>query len=183
MISGLIGGVVVVVAWLLWQYFKNKQEEDITLSADVGSEDTPASPKSKKEIVIEALRSLQCEPHIEEEGDGHFSIDFEFQAERFYIKVDESCAFTTLYNAFWYSFESTDIERFSMVKRIINDINWRGQVNLCYNKSEDAGMIYVHTQASLLCIEECNYVSYLRHTLRECFFAYNEFLKNLQNHQ
>lgn len=177
MINGLIGGAVVVVAWLLWQYFKKQQEEDITPSDDVCSEDSTTPRKSKKDIVVEALKRLQCDPHIKEEGEGLFAIDFEFQAKRFYLKVDESCSFTTLYDTYWYSFDSTDIEQFSLVKRIINDINWRGQVNLCYNNSEENGMTHVHTQASLLCIEEVNYVSYLRHILRECFIANNEFFR------
>ncbi len=177
-----MGGLAVLLAL----YFNRKKTENAEAPVN-DVEDTatdmasaPEKPShSNKDIVLDALRKLQCEPDVEEEENGVYSITFEFQAERFSIRVDNSNRFVSLCDAFWYSFESSDLDQFSNVKRIINNINWQSQVNVCYTLSEENNSVNVHTISTVLCCEEGDFTAYLRHLLRECFVVHYEFYRQL----
>lgn len=185
MISGLLGGVMAIIAWQLYKYFKEKREEQ-TVEEQVEEntstpETAPTSERkpSNKEIVLDVLRKMQCEPVIDEEKDNSCTINFEYQAERFSITVDESSSFVTLYDPYWYSFDANDLKQVGAVKKIVNDINWQSQVNVCYNKTDENNMYNVHIQTSIICNPDIDFTGYLRHLLRECFVVHNHFYKLL----
>lgn len=186
MISGIIGGILVVLAWQLWQYFRSKQtEKDIepaTTEVANGANDALKAiqqAKSCEDIVLESLRKLQCEPEVEDRGDGVHTIYFEYQAERFSINVEATSRFVALFDAFWYSFEEDDLEQLSNVKHIVNNLNWSSSLNVCYNRTDENKMINLHTTYSMLCFEEVDFTAYLRHVLRECFVIHNNFFKQM----
>lgn len=177
MTNGFLGGVIAIFIWNIAMYIKNRNS--VMEVEDTSSDDDNAAvhTKTNKDIVTDSLHSLQCEPKIDNDDDGSIIVSFEYQAHNFNIRVESKKAFVTLYDTYWYSFESEDIEQLSAVKRIVNDINWLSQANVCYNTVDDK--FYVHTTASLLCGEHGDFTSYLRHILRECFVIHNQFFKQL----
>lgn len=192
MMSGVIGGLMGGLAVLLVLYFNRKkaekaEESETTVEEAAASEaSAPAQPsRTTYDILLDALGKLQCEPEVEEEENGVYSIMFDFQAERFNIRVDKNSRFISLCDAFWYSFENSDLDQFSDVKKVINDINWQSQVNVCYTKSEENNSVNVHTISTVLCCEEGDFTAYLRHLLMECFVVHNEFYRQLAaaNHE
>lgn len=179
--SGLIGGILVVLAWHLWQNYRSKQaEEEINeLTATDAAKSDTKEIKTCKDIVLDSLRQLQCEPQVEDRGEGRHTIYFDYQAEHFSINVSSTSRFATIYDAFWYSFEENDLEQLSNVKNIINNINWSSSLNVCYNKTEENKMFNIHTTYTMLCLEEGDFTDYLRHILRECFVIHNNFFKQI----
>lgn len=192
--SGIICAICVALVYYIINYLKERKSEkemeeassadSTTAEGEGNSEQQPSatmtSELSNKEFILSALRSLQCSPVVEEEKDGHCSIAFEYQAERFTFTVSESSKFCTLYDAFWYSFENKDIDQLSHAKRVINELNWNSQLNLCYNITDD-NMVNIHTVLTMLCHEgtEFTFTDYLRHILRECFILHHEFFRRL----
>lgn len=181
MISGLIGGILAVLAWHLWQNYRSKQaEEEINeLTATDTAESDNKERKICKDIVLDSLRQLQCEPQVEGRGEGRHTIYFEYQAEHFSINVDSTSRFATLYDAFWYSFDANDLEQLSNMKNVINNINWSSSLNVCYNKTDENNIFNLHTTYTMLCLEEGDFTAYLRHILRECFVIHNNFYKQI----
>lgn len=193
-ISGAIGAICVIMVYYLVSYLKKRKAEkemEEASSSDTATEgegnadnaeqqSSADSEVSNKEFILGVLRSLQCNPEVEEEDGDHCNIVFEYQAERFNISLSESSKFFTLYDAYWYSFENKDIEQLSHAKKVINELNWNSQVNICYNMTDD-NMVNIHTVLTMLCHEgsEFTYVDYMRHILRECFIVHHEFFKRL----
>lgn len=186
MISGIIGGILAVLAWHLWQNYRSKKMKEVSepTTGDVANEASEVGQvlsqmKSCKDIVLDSLRQLQCEPQVEDLGEGKYTINFEYQAENFSINIESTCRFVTLYDVFWYSFEENDLEQLSNVKHIVNNLNWLSSLNVCYSQSDENNMINLHTTYSMLCFEEGNFTAYLRHILRECFVVHNNFFKQI----
>lgn len=185
MISGLIGGVTAIIAWQLLQYFKEKRAEQKILESV--EETIPASTTASqdeeipvvKDIVLDTLHKLQCQPVVDDSKEGAYEIVFEYQAERFNITVEGESLFITLRDLFWYTFESDDIEQFSVVKKIINDINWNAQVSVCYSKTNEDNKTHLHTVTSFICNPGTDFKDYLQHILQECFIVHNHFYRLL----
>lgn len=177
MIEGLIGGVIAIVAWELWRYFRGKATADDVTPTEVVSENsaTPAG-RSTKDIVIDTLRELQCDPICDKDGK---SITFKFQGENIAINVNEGAAFAVIYDTFWYSFPTTDIETLSDVKRIVNDINWQYNATLAYTKDDSDNTFNVHTTYQLLCVDIPEFKDILYNCFNEFFHIQRVFLRRL----
>lgn len=186
---GIIYIVLAIAVWELIVHYFPKQRKDETDklidSAMIASHDETdvAEDTAKKEIttmdiVLQALRELQCTPVVEDGNNDSKSISFEFQAEHFVMRVDKSC-FVTLLDTFWYGFNDHDIARISAVKRIINDINLMATVNLCYTHDVENNTFNVHTVYSMVCLEGNDFTGYLRNLLHEYFVVHYHFFREL----
>lgn len=181
MISGLIGGILAVLMWHLWQNYRSRTaEKEVAEQAETKAAETENSArKSCKDVVLDSLRQLQCEPEVIDRGEGRYSIEFNYQAEGFSINIDPTSRFVVLYDPFWYSFDENDLQQLSNAKNIINSINWESSLNVCYTKTDENNMFNLHTTYSMLCFEEGDFTAYLRHILNECFVVHNNFFKQM----
>lgn len=182
-IGGLVGGLVTVggvLAYLIYSGRRNENSEDFEPETEPESAPLEEEKSSSNiQFVVDTLRNMQCTPEIQEESEGVFTVGFEYQSEHFDLRVSHTSKFVALFDAFWYRFDANDIEKLGAVRRIINDINWQAQLNVCYTKSDDGNTFNVHTQTMFVYLEGDIFADYLNHLLRECFVVHNHFYRML----
>lgn len=188
MITTILTMIVLGISYVLWHYAKRKREEEEaafftetagteTVEQESQKDETVHSERSQKDVVLEALRALQCEPKIanDEKDPEVFHVTYEYQSEMFQMRVDNRSPYVTLYDITWYSFDAEDIDMLGYAKRVINDINWQSTVNVCYTMSDDGAHYNLHTACHIYCGEGVDFKEYLRHLMRECFVVHNTF--------
>lgn len=185
MIHGLIGGVIAIVIWQIFVFLTKKRkkqtEEEQTEEASPEPTTTQADDGnySNKAIVLESLYKMQCEPIINDKSENSCFITFEYQSEDIYISVNEAHNFVMMRYGGWYNFDADDIEQLDIVKKIINDINWRSEVTVCNAKSTDDNMYYLNIKVPVCCYPDIDFTGYLRHLLSEAFAVRNLFYRML----
>lgn len=137
----------------------------------------PVPPQSKpiKDIVLDTLKELNCKPDVEPCNDHCDSIAFNFQTEPFDIRVIPTNGFVLLLGPVWYSFDATDVDKLSVVKSIVNELNWDSRVNVVY-WIED-GRCEVGFRVFMTCVEGIDFTSTLLLTLVNYFHTRNMFHK------
>lgn len=189
MITMILTFALVGTIFSFWYNAKRRREEEEAelIAAATGTEtalrempeteETAQERKSQKEVVLEALRALQCEPQVanDEKDPEVFHVTYEYQSEMFQMRVDNKSPYVALYDITWYSFDAKDIDMLGYAKRVINDINWQATVNVCYTKSDDGTHYNLHTACHIYCGEGVDFKEYLRHLMRECFVVHNTF--------
>lgn len=177
--NSFIGVICAILIWQLWEYYKRKREE----KEEITNTDAPEEPieKSNLDILTNALRTLQCDPQVlqDEEEEGLYHINFEYQAENFMINFDNNHKFVKLMDLFWYTFDRNDLDQISNVKKIINDINWQSIVNVFYTTREDDNTFNLHTTYQMLCTDDEMFVDYLKNIFKQCFIVHNFFFRSL----
>lgn len=139
----------------------------------------PLYPQAKlsKDIVIGALKELNCKPEVEIGEENFYSIKFDYQTESFEIITRSTGRFVKLLGPCLYSFDVADIEKLSVVKNIVNDLNWTLPTTLSYGINEDRWEVSSH--AILACIEGIDFTQSLYLMLFGYFHSRNMFHKML----
>lgn len=103
----------------------------------------------KKELALSILRKLGCQPEETEDE----RIRFEYQGITFLMEAVDECLFVNLIWPWCYSFSKFDIDEFSRVRQVINDINMRCSVSVFYGIS-DSDEVAVHIKKHFLLVPQ-----------------------------
>ena len=96
---------------------------------------------STKDLVLNILRKIGCQPEVNEEG----QIAFKYQGDDFYIAAEEENRFIMIWNPWWGSINA-DNEAFPVLKEIINLVNVNSLITTVYMADEDGKTIGLHSR-------------------------------------
>lgn len=177
---GILFVVVIAAAgFIYYGYKQHKESEKLKeIEAEDATDDIEEKPlimRDARNILLQSLRELQCEPEDDEKEN---MITFTYQSEHFAVRYDDKNRFLHLLDLYWYSCDGADVDQVAKIKKVINDINWRCTVNLSYTY-DDNGKMHIHTTYQMLCVEQMNFTEYLTSILQECFQVHNLFFREL----
>ncbi len=113
---------------------------------------------STRQLALTTIKKIGSEPKYTE--DGH--IQFEYQGIIFLMEATDECKFVNLIWPWCHSFSKFDIDEFSRVRQVLNDINARGIVSVFYSIT-DSDEVVVHIKKQFLFVQQIpNIEDYLK---------------------
>ena len=113
---------------------------------------------STRQLVLTTIEKIGSNPEYTE--DGH--IQFEYQGVIFLMEAVDDCKFVNLIGPWCYSFSKFDIDEFSRVRQVLNDINARGITSVFYSIT-DSDEVVVHIKKHFLFVQQIpNIEDYLK---------------------
>ena len=113
---------------------------------------------STRQLALTTIKKIGSEPKYTE--DGH--IHFEYQGVIFLMEATDECKFVNLIWPWCHSFSKFDIDEFSRVRQVLNDINARGMVSVFYSIT-DSDEVVVHIKKHFLFVQQIpNIEDYLK---------------------
>lgn len=129
--------------------------------------------KSKYDVVVEALKNIQC--YIDEMPYGRHThwLNFWFQAVSFELYINDSQKSVKIMDRSFYEFHDDEIGEKEMVRDIVNEINQLTPLTVTY--SEYKGQIVIGSKYALPCFEDSYFNDLLAYILNEFFYVRNRF--------
>ncbi len=112
------------------------------------TEATEVKPETR-DLAFSLLRKIGCIPEGTDEG----RIQFEYQGIMFLMEAVDDCLFVNLIWPWCHSFSKFDIDEFSRVRQVVNEINMQGTVSVFYGvtTSDD---VAIHIKKHFLLVPE-----------------------------
>lgn len=113
---------------------------------------------STRQLALTTIKRIGSEPKYTE--DGH--IQFEYQGVIFLMEATDECKFVNLIWPWCHSFSKFDINEFSRVRQVMNEINARGMASVFYGIT-DSDEVVVHIKKHFLFVQQIpNIEDYLK---------------------
>lgn len=113
---------------------------------------------STRQLALTTIKRIGSEPKYTE--DGH--IQFEYQGIIFLMEATDECKFVNLIWPWCHSFSKFDINEFSRVRQVMNEINARGMASVFYGIT-DSDEVAVHIKKHFLLAQQIpNIEDYLK---------------------
>lgn len=113
---------------------------------------------STRQLALTTIKKIGSEPQYTE--DGH--IQFEYQGVIFLMEATDECKFVNLIWPWCHSFSKFDINEFSRVRQVMNEINARGMTSVFYGIT-DSDEVAVHIKKHFLLVQQIpNIEDYLK---------------------
>ena len=141
---------------------KNHVEE--TIMDEKKKTETMEGPKTR-ELVCATLRRIGCTPQDTESG----HIQFDYQGINFLIEAENGWLFVNLIWPWCHSCSKFDIDEFSRIRQVVNDINARGTASVFYSIT-DSDEVAVHIQKNFLFVEQIPYLENYLKSIFDSFF-------------
>lgn len=165
-----IAFLVLVVGYKVYRYFYNKKEDD-SIEEDADSVDNSNSEIEMekeiktRELAITVLKDIGAE--LTDVGEDR--IQFEYQGITFLMDIDDDCYFVNIIWPWCHTFNKFDIDEFSRVRRVINDVNSFSAVSVFYGIS-DSDDVLLHMRKNLILVPQIPQIdSYLKSILSSFF--------------
>lgn len=162
--------LVLVVGNSIYHYFRNKNENDSieeeTDSTDNSNSETNMEEKIKtKELAISVLKDIGADLT----DIGKERIQFEYQGITFLMDANDDCYFVNIIWPWCHTFNKFDIDEFSRVQRVVNEINSYDSITVFYGIS-DSDDVLLHMRKNLIFVPQIPQINeYLRSILRSFF--------------
>ena len=162
--------LVLVVGNSIYRYFREKNENDSieeeTDSVDNSNSETEMEKEIKtRELVISVLKDIGAE--LTDAGEER--IQFEYQGISFLMDANDDCYFINIIWPWCHTFNKFDIDEFSRVQRVVNDINSYDSITVFYGIS-DSDNVLLHMRKNLIFVPQIPQINeYLRSILRSFF--------------
>lgn len=165
-----IAFLVLVVGYKVYRYFYNKKEDD-SIEEDADSVDNSNSEIEMekeiktRELAITVLKDIGAE--LTDVGEDR--IQFDYKGITFLMDVDNNCYFVNIIWPWCHTFNKFDIDEFSRVRRVINDVNSFSAVSVFYGIS-DSDDVLLHMRKNLILVPQIPQIdSYLKSILSSFF--------------
>lgn len=113
---------------------------------------------STRQLVLTTIEKIGSNPECTEDG----RIQFEYQGVIFLMEAVDDCKFVNLIGPWCHNFSKFDIDEFSRVRQVLNDINARGIVSVFYSIT-DSDEVVVHIKKHFLFVQQIpNIEDYLK---------------------
>lgn len=172
-----------VVGLITSSYKKYRAEKEDLISESPSNDDNTASANNTErepmQILVSSLRKINAEYEIEKLDHGDEIVYFTYQAEKFTAELCQGSCSCHLVDPLWYSFDASDYNELSIVKKTINEINWLSPANVVYQISDDEKQYHVSTSHVFFLIDGIPYPDYLLSILRNFFRTQNSFFRML----
>lgn len=141
----------------------------------ITNRDTPGFvlSKPKYDIVVEALKNIQCEPIMMPCGRYTHWLRFLFQAVTFEMYIKDSQKSVVILDRSFYDFRDDKTGKKEMIRDIVNEINSLTTLTVTY--SEHKGYIMIGSKYALPCFEDSYFNDLLAYILNEFFYVRNRF--------
>lgn len=165
-----IAFLVLVVGYKVYRYFYNKKEDD-SIEEDADSVDNSNSETEMekeiktRELAISVLKDIGAE--LTDAGEER--IQFEYQGITFLMDANDDCYFINIIWPWCHTFNKFDIDEFSRVQRVVNEINSYDSITVFYGIS-DSDDVLLHMRKNLIFVPQIPQINeYLRSILRSFF--------------
>lgn len=129
-------------------------------SADGGEEETYVAPEysdddeeenqnewwkgmTPKELFKRSMEELGCK--YERDEDKSYEYYVKYQGETFIVHVGDDLIFIRIYDLSWYEVSIEDLDTFSEVRRLVNEINYNNIATIVYSIDKENNVAYLHT--------------------------------------
>ena len=113
---------------------------------------------STRQLVLTTIEKIGSNPECTENE----RIQFEYQGVIFLMEAVDDCKFVNLIGPWCHNFSKFDIDEFSRVRQVLNDINARGIVSVFYSIT-DSDEVVVHIKKQFLFVQQIpNIEDYLK---------------------
>lgn len=189
--------LTVVVIYNLWRYYHENKQQDYCSS--IGSDDSSETvieteaisamdnneiPKeakpATKDLAYSLLHKLGCAPEETEDG----RIKLEFQGITFLMEAVNDCLFVNLIWPWCHSFSIFDIDEFSRVRKVVNEININSSCSVFYIPNPESDEVAVHIKKHLLLTPQIpNIEEYMKVMFRSFFVAQRELVTEIEKYR
>lgn len=151
----IIGILAFVVIYNLYRYYHEDDSYEyspvVTDTSDNHqiTETNMEETISTRQLALKTIENIGSTPHYTEEG----RIQFEYQGVVFLMEAANDCMFVNLIWPWCHSFSKFDIDEFSRVRQVINDINMRGTASVFYSIT-DSDDVAVHIKKHFLLVSQ-----------------------------
>lgn len=151
----IIGILAFVVIYNLYRYYHEDDSYEyspvITDTSDNHqiTETNMGETISTRQLALKTIENIGSTPQYTEEG----RIQFEYQGVIFLMEAANDCMFVNLIWPWCHSFSKFDIDEFSRVRQVINDINMRGTASVFYSIT-DSDDVAVHIKKHFLLVSQ-----------------------------
>jgi len=178
-------GVGVVFAFLLYQLYKEQQEskeKDEEMQRLIALQEERDKVKKEKDevkdiptrdLLIKILEEMDCQPENDKDG----RIGFQYQGICFLAEASNNGKFVRIIYPFSHRVSLLDIDEFSRVRRVLNELNNVSGCALFYQEYEDKDEIGIHISKHFLFTSDIPMLhDYLRCVLTMLFRAQQELV-------
>ena len=166
----VIGFVALAVGYRLY-YCTYSQKEDNIIEEEMDSVVTSNTETNMeegiktKELALGVLKDIGANiTEVEKDR-----IHFEYQGIRFFMDADDDCCFVIIIWPWCHSFSKFDIDEFTRVRRVVNEVNMIDINSVVYSIS-DSDEVALHIKKHLLLMPQIPKLEdYLRQILRSFF--------------
>ena len=151
-IFGILGFVVI---YNIYRYYHEEDSYEyspvVTDTSDNNqiTETNVEETISTRQLALKTIENIGSTPQYTEEG----RIQFEYQGVIFLMEAVNDCMFVNLIWPWCHSFSKFDIDEFSRVRQVINDINMRGTASVFYSIT-DSDDVAVHIKKHFLLVSQ-----------------------------
>ena len=151
----IIGILAIVVIYNLYRYYNEDDSYEYSpVVADTSdnhqiTEANMEETISTRQLALKTIENIGSTPQYTEEG----RIQFEYQGVIFLMEAANDCMFVNLIWPWCHSFSKFDIDEFSRVRQVINDINMRGTASVFYSIT-DSDDVAVHIKKHFLLVSQ-----------------------------
>ena len=151
----IIGILAFVVIYNLYRYYHEDDSYEyspvVTDTSDNHqiTETNMEETISTRQLALKTIENIGSTPQYTEEG----RIQFEYQGVIFLMEAANDCMFVNLIWPWCHSFSKFDIDEFSRVRQVINDINMRGTASVIYSIT-DSDDVAVHIKKHFLLVSQ-----------------------------
>lgn len=178
-------GAIIIGAINAYIYFYDKREQKKELEeerkkmkkifekSEKTNENVLEAKPETKDLAYKVLRGIGCDPEETEEG----RIKFDYQDATFLMEAVNECLFVNLIWPWCHSCSIFDIDEYSRVRRVVNDLNWIGTCHVFYTLNQESDEVAVHMKKNFLLTPQISHIEdYLKRMLKDFFITY----KNLE---
>ena len=155
MIWHILGILAFVVIYNIYRYYReddNYEYSPVVTDTSDNNQITGANMEetiSTRQLALKTIEDIGSTPQYTEEG----RIQFEYQGVVFLMEAVNDCMFVNLIWPWCHSFSKFDIDEFSRVRQVINDINMRGTASVFYSIT-DSDDVAVHIKKHFLLVSQ-----------------------------
>lgn len=175
---GMLIGMVcyyIHVRYIRGEEIVEKEQQEKEAKAENG---VPGLELRTKDLLIETLQQMNCQVQIPDDDDDE-RIYFSYQGGSFIAYTSNKYLMVDVVYPQWYEHDVYDIDGFSNVRRLINDVNGYANVTIFYYIDEEE-RVHVHSRRRFLFSTELIKPEiYLRTMLDDFFETRQQFMLEL----
>ena len=123
---------------------------------------------STRQLALSTIEHIGSEPKYTEEG----RFKFEYQDATFLMETVDECPFVNLILPWVHSCSIFDVDEFSRLRRVVNDLNWTGTCQVFYTLYQESDEVAVHIKKHFLLVPKIDDIEgYLKATIDSLFIT------------
>lgn len=186
----MIVGMVILAVLSIGVYKTNKEQEgtceaDVRPKRDLYKEardemnSNPYANQKTRSLLIDTLQEIGGTIRGIDEESGR--IHYEYQGHSFLLDSVDDCLFINVWDPCWYDIPLDDIDRLSLMRRVINLANQNESCSLFYTMDTEDGVAKIHSKKHLVFVSSLyGPDKYLQSVFADFFHVERRFVTELE---